>query len=70
MENITLTVQKSVYGEYRVAVYVNGKYSEELTYYTDDIEDAARSRKAMREHYEKQGHAVTNTAYVRRGMDF
>lgn len=36
----TLNKRKNYYGEYVIRGYINGKYDEESTYYTDDWEDA------------------------------
>lgn len=38
--------------EWKVNVFINGKYDEDATYYTDDKEDAKDTMKAMKEHYD------------------
>ena len=40
-------VKRNDWGEYVVQVYVNGTYSEDSTYYTDDKEDAEMTRCQM-----------------------
>lgn len=40
-------VRKNEFGEYVVKVYVNGKYNEDATYYTDDRKDAEETRLTM-----------------------
>ena len=46
-EIVFAKVRKNEYGEYVVKVYVNGKYNEAKSYYTDDKEDAELTREAM-----------------------
>ena len=49
-KNIKLsTVRKVETDEWVVKVYINGKYSEHATYYTDDKKDALDTMKAMSE---------------------
>lgn len=38
---------RKIDGEYVVKVYIDGEYSEDYTYYTDDKEDAENTRTAM-----------------------
>ena len=38
-------------GEFRVAVYCNGKYSENKSYYASDLEDANATYEDMRRFY-------------------
>lgn len=45
-------------GEWMVKVYINGKYSEKATYYTDDKEDAVTTGRAMKDQYAAQGFIV------------
>lgn len=40
-------------GEFKVPVYINGKYSEEDTYYTNDMSDAMSTMKSMIATYSK-----------------
>lgn len=40
----TFSKVRKIDGEYVVKVYINGKYSEDDTYYTDDKEDAINTR--------------------------
>lgn len=40
-------------GEFKVPVYINGKYSEEDTYYTNDMSDAISTMKSMIATYSK-----------------
>lgn len=42
---------KNEYDEYTVKVYIDGKYSEDATYYTDSKEDALETMKAMKNEY-------------------
>ena len=41
-----MTIKKLDY-EYKVCVYINNKLDEEKSYYTDSLEDARESKKAM-----------------------
>lgn len=44
---IKLTIQKSIDGEYRVAVFNNGVLQEGPTYYASDLMDAKETRLCM-----------------------
>lgn len=72
MENQTakLQIQRSVDSEYRVAVYINGKYNESKTYYTSDWEDAALSLQSMFNELSAQGFNTKMAASVRADMEF
>ena len=50
---------RKIDGEYVVKVYIDGEYSEDYTYYTDDKEDA-----------DKEGEAVTPGHLAKEGVPF
>jgi len=53
---VRLTIARKVEtNEWLVKVYVNGKYSEDKTYYTDDKQDAIDTAKAMMGDFQKKG---------------
>ena len=55
-DKVRLTIaRKSDTNEWLVKVYVNGKYSEDKTYYTDDKQDAIDTAKAMMGDFQKKG---------------
>lgn len=54
--NVRLTIsRKPETNEWLVKVYVNGKYSEDKTYYTDDKQDAIDTAKTMMGDFQKNG---------------
>ena len=54
--SVRLTISRKVEtNEWLVKVYVNGKYSEDKTYYTDDKQDAIDTAKAMMGDFQKKG---------------
>ena len=55
-DKIRLTIaRKADTNEWLVKVYVNGKYSEDKTYYTDDKQDAIDTAKIMMGDFQKKG---------------
>lgn len=48
-------VRKPETNEFLVKVFINGKYSEDATYYTDDKQDALNTAKLMAQQYVQQG---------------
>lgn len=48
-------------GEYVAKVYINGKYSEDKTYYTNDLQDAVDTAKHMKSEFEKMGYIVESS---------
>lgn len=67
----TLTIQKSIDSEYRVAVMVNGQFQEAPSYYADSLEDAKGTRLCMaREFTKKHGVIPTLTKTIQRNLEF
>ena len=57
MAHITLTITEED-DEWMVKYYEDGTYVEGSTYYTDDIDDAMGTAKAMEDEAQGQGHTV------------
>lgn len=56
MVNIELRMQQDKHtDEYRVAVLVNGRLNEAMTYYTDDLDDAKGTLNLMVEVFKRDG---------------
>lgn len=56
---IRLTLaRKPETNEWLVKVYINGKYSENATYYTNDKQDAIDTAKVMMQQYQTQGFKI------------
>lgn len=53
MDTVKVAKPKKKGDEWKVAVFINGKYSEDDTYYTDDEDDAKETRKSMIEDFKK-----------------
>ena len=53
MDTVKVAKPKKKGDEWKVAVFINGKYNEDKTYYTDDEDDAKETRKAMIEEFKK-----------------
>ena len=51
--------KKNQYGEWKVSVMIDGRYSEQDSYYANDKEDANDTRIAMYEVFKKLGNTVT-----------
>jgi len=51
-------VKKAETGEYVAKVYINGKYQEGPSYYTDSLEDAIATKKHMLNHYADSGYII------------
>lgn len=51
-------VRKSATEEWLVKVWINGVYSEDQTYYTDDKGDALQTLTAMSQNFTRQGYSV------------
>lgn len=56
--NAALKVQKH-HGEYRVAVYINGSYNEDMTYYACDAHDALSTLDYMWQELVDAGYTVS-----------
>lgn len=60
-KKVRLTIaRKPETNEWLVKVYINGKYSEDSTYYTDDQKDAIDTAKLMMQQYRQQGFTVVD----------
>lgn len=70
MRDVTLRIQKNYDGEYRVAVFINGKFQEGPTYYTDDLDDAQGTMRLMGEAYLDQGCTAVHTFPTPRRKDW
>jgi len=53
--------------EYQVAWYEDGKYNEDKTYYTDDLEDAILTSKAISEEALEHGYPEVEVVMYPRG---
>ena len=51
-------VRKVETDEWVAKVYINGKYNEDATYYTDDKEDAITTKDHMLKSYEEKGYKI------------
>ena len=60
---VRLTVKKKD-DEWCVCVYVDGKYSESLTYYGSDRPDAVATQKAMRAEFKKKGAVMESASAI------
>jgi len=57
-------VKKAETGEYVAKVYINGKYQEGPSYYTDSLEDAIATKKHMLNHYADSGYIIKESANI------
>lgn len=55
---VKLKVIKNEIGEYVVKVYINGKYDDMKSYFTDDKEDAITTKKSMSKQFSDKGYQV------------
>lgn len=57
-DTVKFRIVKNDLGEYVVKVYINGKYQESPTYYTNDLEDAKNTLLAMKKEYMEKGYNI------------
>lgn len=59
-KTVKFTTKRNNVGEIEVKVWVNGKYDEKKSYFTDDKQDAINTLNRMRKEYWELGYKVLN----------
>lgn len=57
-KNVKFTIKKNDIGEFVVKVWVNGKYDDNKSYFTDDLQDAKNTLLAMKKEYTEKGYNI------------
>lgn len=58
-KSVKFRIKKNEIGEYVVKVYINGKYDDHKSYFTDDKQDAINTLNTMKNWYTNKGYIIT-----------
>jgi hypothetical protein len=62
------TVKKNETDEWVNKVYINGKYNENQTYYTNDKQDALDTKKEMIKDFKSKGYTICNESIINEAL--